>query len=433
MAEWSAMRPRYITLHRYYRGYQPYKGDTERLNGTPITANLCHYITEALRGYLAGYPPAYSCADGDRDAEEVLALFRAQVKARTDSELIKALSIYGQAYELVYLDEDGVPKSTVFTPRDAFVAYAGDVRSDSVFGAVVYFLKDDSGLDYWRLYLYDRETVSTWTAKGPEGPWQIESAPQPHGFHRVPLIEYRNNDECIGDFETVIGLQDAYNALLTDRIEDKNAFVEAVLVIYGHILGKTPDEVAKGVERINQLRTLQFADETGKAEYLTHTMDETAVQILQDQIKSDIHKLAMVPDLSDEQFANNASGVAMAYKLFGTDQKAAEKMSEYQLGFQRRCKLYDEGLHNVMRTAGWSSRADIGQMRITFRLNAPQDLSYMGASLAQLVGAGIISRQTARENLLLVQDSAQEGERVRSELDEEARTEQGRLEDDYSS
>lgn len=432
MMEWDGMKSRYFTLHRYYRGWHRFFDDPGKLKRPPIVANLCHYITETIRGYLVGYAPSYTCNEGDRDAEDILDLYSKQVKSRTETELVKTLSIYGQAFELVYLDNDGVPKSTVFTPKDAFVAYAGDVESDSIFGGVVYITKDENDQPLWRLYLYDREYVSVWTAPGPGGPWTVERPSAPHGFHRVPLIEYRNNDECIGDFETIIGLQDAYNDLLNDRIEDKNAFVQAVLVIYGHILGKTPEEVAKGVERINELRTIQFSDENGKAEYLTHTMDETSVQILQDQIKSDIHKLAMVPDLSDEQFANNASGVAMAYKLFGTDQKVSEKISEYQQGFTRRCKLYDEAMHNATRSPTYEPQADIGAMKIVFKLNAPQDLSYMGTSLVQLVSADIISKRTARDNLLIVTDSEQEAGLIKAEKEEEGGSEQEAFEEDYT-
>ena len=122
----------------------------------------------------------------------------------------------------------------------------------------------------------------------------------------------------------------------------------------------------------------------------------------------------------------------MAYKLFGTDQKVAEKISEYQLGFTRRCKLYDEALHNSLNSPTWESMTDIGAMRIQFRLNAPQDLSYMGTSLTTLVGAEIISKQTARDNLLIVTDSEEEAERIRAEREEEGQIERQSFEDDYA-
>ena len=37
-------------------------------------------------------------------------------------------------------------------------------------------------------------------------------------------------------------------------------------------------------------------------------------------IVTDIHKISGVPDMSDESFAGNASGVAMKYKLLNLEQ-----------------------------------------------------------------------------------------------------------------
>ena len=42
--------------------------------------------------------------------------------------------------------------------------------------------------------------------------------------------------------------------------------------------------------------------------------------MLKNALKDDIHKMSMVPDLTDQQFAGNASGVAMRYKLLGLEQ-----------------------------------------------------------------------------------------------------------------
>ena len=131
-------------------------------------------------------------------------------------------------------------------------------------------------------------------------------------------------------------------------------------------------------------RVLQFDNDGSTASYLEKSMDETGVQVLQDQIKNDIHKFSMVPDLSDEQFANNASGIAMEYKMFGTNQMVANKAIQFQKGFTRRCKLYDSAL-NLMGDG--EASADIASMHIIFRINTPQDLAILATPLTQLVQA----------------------------------------------
>ena len=44
-----------------------------------------------------------------------------------------------------------------------------------------------------------------------------------HLFSKVPVIEYVNNSERLGDFEVVLPLIDAYNMLQSDRINDKSS------------------------------------------------------------------------------------------------------------------------------------------------------------------------------------------------------------------
>ena len=56
--------------------------------------------------------------------------------------------------------------------------------------------------------------------------------PQEHYMCEIPIIEYLNNKLGIGDFELQIPLIDAYNALMSDRITDKEQFIDAILAIY---------------------------------------------------------------------------------------------------------------------------------------------------------------------------------------------------------
>ena len=431
METWNSYLPRYIRLYNYYIGKQPIKDrkDSDNL----VVSNLCYYIVNAFKGYMVGYAPDYTTSPDDKNAEEIVALYQHQNKARTEAEIAQNLSIYGTAYELVYLDKDGVPKSTVFAPIDAFVAYSGDVESDSVFGAVRYEEKDDAGVTTYRLYLYTRTDLEIWKSTSYAGPWERVGEPMPHGFGRVPLIEYSNNSERMGDFEQIITLQDAYNRLLSNRLDDKDAFVKSVLMIHGHVMGKTPDEVEESLSVLKEHRTLQFDDSDGDASYLEKTMDEGGVQVLQDQIRDDLHKLAMIPDMSDEQFSGNASGIAMAYKLFGTDQRVAEKIAQFNIGFTRRCKLYDTALHNPTRAEDFDTGTDIAGMTIVFKLNQPQDLSYLSGSLTTLVDAGIISKATARSNLLIVTDSQREEELIDAEREKDAEFNKATFEDDYAN
>lgn len=431
MMQFETERVRFGTLFRYYIGDQPFS--ESHSDGNKIVANFCRYICKTLQGYAFGNRPQYTTADDDVYAKEIVELFEKQEMWLTDSRLWLDMGIYGKAFELVYLPRDSdEPRSMLVHPSDAFVAYTGDLERDSIFGAVYFHYKDQNVTPVHTLYMYSRTEYMVWEAPSMSGPWALKEGPIPHGFGRVPLIEYRNNEEMMGDFEGIMDLQDAYNSLLSDRQDDKDAFASAMLLLTGQIIGTTAEEIEDGKTNLKQRKVLQL-DEDATAEWLTKTMDETSVQVMQDQYASDIHKFAMVPDLSDEQFSGNASGVAMAYKLFGTDQVVAEKIEQFRLGFKRRCKLYDYRLHNPAMNPAYKPLADITRMNIALTMNTPQDLSYISGALSTLVASQIISKDTARRNLYLVEDPAHEAERIAEEQEELAGMRSSAFEDPYGS
>lgn len=430
-------------LFRYYMGDQDF--DDSHSDGQRIVANFCNYIPKAIRGYMFGNPPKYSCCEDDPYGEQILELFRKQNKWLVDSQLGLDMSIFGRAYELVYLPKGKTePDSVVVPPMDAFVAYAGDMERDSVFGCVRYFHTDDKGVMIYDLYMYTRTDFIHWQSRSRSGtpvPDSFESAegrpqfhvvegPIPHGFGRVPLIEYRNNKERQGDFEPILDLQDAYNSLLSDRQDDKDSFAAAMMVLQGVIIGEDPEEINKGKSDLKRLKVVQLP-EGSNIQYLTKTMQEGDVQVLQDQYASLIHKFAMVPDLSDEHFAGNASGVAMAYKMFGTDQIVAEKVGQFRQGFTRRCKLYDYRLNNPSMSPNYEPRADIANIRVDFAPNVPQDLPSMTQSVTQLTASGILSKETARKNISIIEDPEREGELVDREQEEERQRNESYFEDHF--
>lgn len=429
MLEWRAEQTRYQTLFRYYIGQQDFS--EAHADGNKIVANFCQYIAKTLQGYMFGNRPTYTCAEGDAQAQEIIDAFRRQEMWLTDSKIGLDMSIYGKAFELVYLPKGkDEPRSMLVHPTDGFVAYAGDLERDSVFGAVYFHFEDQNQTPMHTLYTYDRAYYCRWQSTSLDGPWTMIEGPIPHGFGRVPLIEYRNSEEMIGDFEGIMDLQDAYNGLLSDRQDDKDAFANAMLMLQGAIIGVTADEIEDGKVNLKKRRVLQL-DDDATAAWLTKTMDETSIQVMQDQYAGDIHKLAMVPDLSDELFAGNASGIAMAYKLFGTDQMVAEKVEQFRMGFRRRCKLYDYRMHNPTLNPAYKPQADLSKMDVTLNPNTPQDVSYMATALTQLTAAGIVSKDTARRNLSIVDDPEEEAKRVEDEQRAEGESMSSAFEDPF--
>ena len=85
--------------------------------------------------------------------------------------------------------------------------------------------------------------------------------------------------------------------LMSDRVTDKEQFVDAILAIYGTLLSdgdeydeegnKISDSADEAQEELKKKKILELPDGT-KAEYLTRTFDENGVEILKKAIEQDI-------------------------------------------------------------------------------------------------------------------------------------------------
>lgn len=432
-AIWYSYQPRYRRLHDYYLGNQAIN---QKDDGSKIVTNMCKYTVDSIVGYMAGNPITYTYdedGEGAEDARQVIDLLKKQSSPQMDKEVLTFMSIYGRAFRLVYHADDAqlTPKSTVLDPMQAFVAYTGTVEPESLFGATVYGQLNEEGKEEFYLTVYTRNEVQYWYGKGKDGPWSTYQESRPHKFGRVPLVEYKNSMEYVGDFEGIMSLQDAYNSLMSDRQDDKDAFANAMLAIQGAIIGSTPDEIEDGKDFLKKHRILQL-DDDAKAEFLTKTMNEADVQTYANALMNDIHKIAKVPNLSDENFANNASGVAMLYKLYGTEMLAGDKQVNFDKGELYLFKCYDAGLHNSLGSPEYQSRIDFSTMHPVLRYNVPTDISYEAQSLATYAGTGIVSRRTLMEAASIVQDPELEEQRLAEEYETALQREKTMYSDEFA-
>ena len=132
-------------------------------------------------------------------------------------------------------------------------------------------------------------------------------------------------------------LIDAYDALQSDRVNDKQQFTDALMVILRGDGGRGRRGQERP-ERLREARTLEMPAADARVEYLTKQLSESDTEILKDSLKADIHKLSFVPDLTDEAFAGNVSGVAMEYKLFGLEQLMRSKERWFREGLLWRLR-----------------------------------------------------------------------------------------------
>ncbi len=362
-----------------------------------IVANYAKYITQMSTAYFLGSPVTYSAGEGT-DIKAIKDEYFAQNLSSVDCEIAKGSSIYGNAVELVYSDEAAVPRSVYLPPVSAFVVYDDTVKRSKLFG--VYYYREiniDGSLGDGVIYYADDRYIRRY--KGYNGFTQIEvtGEEEEHYFGAVPFIEYKNNDECQGDFEQEISIIDSYNTLMSDRVNDKEQFVDSFLLLLG--LDITSDEAKELKEE-----KILCGEPGGEGKYLSRALSESDVEVLRNALIEDIHKMSMVPDLTDEAFAGNVSGVAIKYKLLGFEQSIRNKERLFEKGLRERLELYMNFL-NVKKNV---AVVPLHEIDIEFHRNLPAN----ELEIAQMVStlSGIVSDETLLARVPFVTDAKEEAE-----------------------
>ena len=381
-----------------------YLGKHEILNRERIgdkTANnriLCNhakYIVDMIKSYLVGNPVSYVCSE-DYDIEAVKNCYIEQDMASIDTELEKEMSICGRTYEMVYVNENALPRSIRFSPLNTFVVYACRVGEKPLFGVHYYKKYDIMGnvtgvcclvCDRTTIYTYENDSDSFVNMK--------LTGTALHYFGDVPVIEYANNEEEQGDFEQIIPLIDAYNLLMSDRVNDKEQFVDAFLFLKGIDLDS---DQAKKLKEERILMGYEDSD----AQYLSKVMSESDIEVLRNNLKQDIHRFSMVPDLSDESFGNNLSGVAIKYRLMGFEQHVRNKERYFAKALKKRFRLYN----NFLSLKGSMHYVPIHRVDIIFTRNMPVNELETSQMINNL--HGIATSETLLAQLPFISDPKEE-------------------------
>lgn len=391
-------RTRFDTLDDYYMGKQAIttREKVETLMNNKLVTNHAKYITDMMVGYLLGNPVDYQ-VNNDIDIQPVLDAYKRQTIENIDVEIAKECSIFGIKYEYIYADEEANPCSVTLDVRNTIMIYDDTLVHNELYAInyrPIYKNPEDKEPDHYDVIVAtDKEIIKYELAGNGGNAKEIDR--EQHAFGAVPIIEYDNNKEYSGDFESVISLIDAYNLIQSDRVNDREQLVDAILCFYG--MKFDADQMAD----LKEKRALSNIPTDGKVEYLTKAINEGDVDVLRKTIEKDIHKISMVPDMSDEKFAGDSSGVAIRYKLLAFEQAVKNKERFFEKGLMKRFELYSHFL-SVKSKMKEVSKEDVDAV---FKRNLPSNDYETSQMIVNL--DGIVDRELLASQLSFVKDASE--------------------------
>ncbi|OIM22401.1 phage portal protein [Oenococcus oeni] len=371
-------------LNDYYDGKQDILShqmqNNQHSSNNKVLVNHAKYITDMITGFIAGNPISYSPGK-DKNIDAIVQLFQDLNIQKHDIESEKDLSVFGSSFELLYAKDIGTPDKPrtevqigSIDPRGMVMVTDDTIEHNPLFAIHIqpkYTLKgSDSG---FLISVYTKTNViqyRTYIGSNLSDGNIKTKIVKKHYFGDVPVVEYRNNEERQGDYEQNITQINAYNTLQSDRITDKQDFIDALLVVYGFSLQGEKDDADSKKLRNGLIDGAPGKGEEGASvEWLTKQLDEQQVELLSKSIENDIHKTSYVPNMNDENFMGNVSGEAMKYKLFGLLNLLSVKSMYLIEGLKRRLTL----VQHFLQVQGQAT--DISGCKITITPNIPVNLS----------------------------------------------------------
>lgn len=334
-------------------------------------------------------------------------LFEYNDESDENTELAKSASIYGIAFEQLYVDEDGVLRFKILPTIDCVPIYDTTIENNLLY-FIRYFEEEDivTETKHYQVEVIDEEKTSIYRSDGMMTTLTlIEEVP--HYFGMVPIAIYKNNEEEYGDFERVIDLIDAYDLMESDTLNDFEYFTDAYLALYGF----TAD--AEDIKTMKRNRVL-LMDEGTSAEWLIKNNSDNNIENTKNRLDNDIHKFSFCPNMSDENFASNASGVAIKFKTMGTENLVSIKERKFKRGLQQRLEL-------ISMIAGiLGSQFDWRSVNIVFTRNLPTN----DVDIAEIVNSlkDVVSQETLLAQIPFIDDVQEEMEKIKREREEEKET-----------
>jgi SPP1 family phage portal protein len=335
-------------------------------------------------GYLIGAPVTYTDDNQAEALAKLTDIYRAANTDSVDNELAEHASLYGVGVEMLYLDERARLKTAALDPARSFVVYDDSAEHRPVMGiALRNRIQFPAKAERFEAAVYTSAESFEMAGASPYD-MAVVSAPVSHYFPGVPMVEYWNNARELSDVEPVISLIDAYDGLQSDRLNDKQQFADSLLVftgISGFAPSDDPNDSRSLGRRLREDQNLSMPNPDAKVEWITKQLNESDAQVLASAIRDDLHRLSMIPDMSDEKFAGRVSGVSMRYKLMGFEQLTRVKERWFREGLRSRLRLAS----GVMTLESGVS-FDPEKVQITFNRSLPVNMLEEAQALVALRG-----------------------------------------------
>ena len=396
-------KARILKLKEYYKNNNAIKNREQSDPNKPnnlLSHGYARYITDSYCGYFLGKPVVYK-SNNEALLEQINENFIYNDEVGNNIALAQEASIAGYAYEVMYIDENSDLRFKAINSEELIAVYDNTIEEKLQFAIRYYDVYNLEDEDIKEVVLYTKNEVVYYDFKDDN---LTEKSREAHYFNDVPIVDYENINNRLGDYEPVISLIDAYDKAQSDTSNDFEYFTNALLVVSGVVMESDNEQPLNFKDN----RVLNFADTNSKAEYLIKNINDSALENYKDRLNNDIHRFSNVVNMSDQNFGGNLTGIAIKHKLTGMEYITGIKETKFKKGLMRRIELATTVLN--IKTSDVYLYTEI---KPVFTRNMPTNEEELTNLAKGLVG--IVSDQTVLSMLPQVDDVVAEMEMIAKE------------------
>lgn len=361
----------------YYDGnhkiLQDYDMQDSRSN-RKLIFNFPRKFVDNETGYLLGKPVNFVSKTDNQAAVDCIDLNLSYWDKSHNINLRKQSEIFGESYELQYINTDGEFCATVLTPLNCYCLVDGTAERKVQLALHLYekaFVENLQFLDVYTdaeiLHYELRDGVLNYMGK------------HNHIFERVPVVVCPANAERKSGFEDVVSLFDAYNAINSDLVNEIADHRNAYLVIEN---AKLEEEDLKKMKAMGIIQV----PKGGKVSWLTKDINDSFVQNELENIERKVYD--MMDEVNfNENWAANTSSLALRNKLLNLENRVSIREAFMEHVIKERVK----NLFLFIRKKEGVTY-DYRDIVVRFTRNLPTDLTGLADVITKL--NGICSKET---------------------------------------
>jgi SPP1 family phage portal protein len=358
------------TYSDYYNGNHAILKDyamQESRSNRKLIFNFPRKFVDNEVGYILGKPVNYVSKSDNDEAVHKLDLNMSHWEKEHNINLRKKSEIYGESYELNYLDSDGRFSATVLNPLNAYILEDGTVDRNVLLAIHKFTRRFD---DKVYLDVYTDNEILHYELIGDKKNNLMKQSKQTdlqyigkhdHIFGRVPVISCPANTERKCGFQDVISLFDAYNALNSDLVNEIADHRNSYLVIEN---AKLEEEDLLKMKKMGIIQV----PVGGKVTWLIKEINDSFVKNELENIEQKIYD--MMDQVSfNQNWASNTSSLALRNKLLNLENRVAIREAFMEKVIKQRLRNFFTYLQKKE-----GIQYDYRDIAVKFTRNLPTDL-----------------------------------------------------------